>query len=393
MGQSTVSATYCCLKTEQMLENITGLAPNLLELETWGTANAIIDSQSEGITQAIQTPSAFGKAKPTATNRVVDVKYHVPTCPAANVNITFDCSDESASAETYAYDRASVDDYVGYKFSIDADDYDDICENLEGELAIKLREAYRALYKQFNDELAVKLAAKAGNYFALASETPVASLTNPESLKIVTAGAPILPQPMGWFPVANQYERMGVMGQSVYGVGGNDLLRAYQFAQPIMAGNTDGNDPAKKSSGVKDYFDPLFDSLNSAIAGTKRFVTWAAGSIALLEWYRFEGDKIVTPGGRNIFAPAQHSGTLVRQKIDLGSVFTPRSFVVDMQIEYRECDNEVVYKFRKDYDLWNIPEAAFITACHQQHNYILLWDVACGDFTCSDAEYPVTPAE
>lgn len=392
MAQTTTSATYCCLKTEQTLEEIVnGVHPGLLELEQWGVSDAIQDSE-QGIIEKVATASPFGKGAPTTSgNRTVDVKYWKPSCDDTNVDITFDCSDESVTAETYGYDRATIDYYVGDKFAIDASTYETVCEDPLNELAVKMARSYRKLKKLYNKRLAEQLAAKVGNYFAHDGETAVNSATNPQTLKVLTAGAPVQPQPMGFFPVVNQYDRMGVMGRTLYGVGGSDKMRAYQFAKPIFAGNTDGADANRKMDPVDLYFDNMMESYldTQAVAGTDRFITWVAGAVSVLEWFDFEGPiKTITPSGRNVFAPAQASGTLVRQKIDLGTAMGDRPFVVDMQIEYRECDNKVVHKFRKDFDLWQIPDDAFQTACHQAHNYLLLWQIGCGDFDCNDANYP-----
>lgn len=390
MGQTTTTAKYWCLKTEMTLEQVVGdIFPGMVETETFGTAAAIQDSEVNGIIEKVQTASPF--AKPTATsNREVQVKYHKPDCAdSANADVQFDCNDVADTPEIYGYDKATVDDYVGEEFSITIGNYDDTCESPMKELAQKMKTAWRKMYKSYNDKLLTKAYAGIGNYYTDAGGTPVNSLTNPRALKLFTGTAPARPQPMGLFPIIEQYQRMGVGDKTPVVIGGSAKFRAWQFSQGIYEGNLDGFD-SSKAIGLNLYTDYRVDPIGNAgtIAGTERAITFTPGAMSVLEWFQFDNPlKEITQSGRSVFAPVQASNTLVRQKIDLGSAYNGRPFIVDMQIKYNECSVNgptISYKFRKDFDLWKIPQDAFQAACNQAHNYCLLWDISCADVDCSD---------
>jgi hypothetical protein len=389
MAQAAGTAQFCCIKTEQTLEQIVGgLTPGLVETESFGTAAAILDSERNGIISKVQTESGLGKGKPTAaSNRKVQVEYRVPDCTAAdNLNYAFDCTAGVPVADTYGYDDMRIEDFVSDRFAVGVALYDDNCKDPMMELANKLRESTRKLVKSYNDKLAAKLLAAAGNYYTDSGDVPVNSLTAPKNLPLFSSTAPIKPQPMGLFDVTYEYERMGMGDKQVYMIGGSKKFQAFMHSQRIFNGNLDGNDSSRVES-VNMYKDWRLDPIATAnaIAGTERMLTFVPGSVSVCHWYEFDNvAKAHSPTGRQIFAPVQASGTLVRQKVDLGSVFFGREFIVDMEIKLDECNNVITYTLRKDFDLWKIPQGAFNTACNQAHNYILLWNLDCADYVCAN---------
>jgi hypothetical protein len=389
MAQAAGIAQICCIKTEQTLEQIVGgLTPGLVETESFGTAAAILDSERNGIISKVQTESTLGKGRPTATsNRKVQVEYRIPDCTAAdNTNYAFDCTLGTPAADTYGYDDMRIEDFVSDRFSVGVALYDDNCKDPLTELANKMRDSTRKLIKSYNDKLAAKMLAAVGNYYTDAGGTPVSSLTTPDTLPLFSSTAPIKPQPMAMFDVSYQYERMGVSDRPIYMIGGSKKFQAFMHSQRIFNGNLDGHDSSKVEN-INMYKDWRLDPIaaGAGIAGTERLITFVPGSVSVCHWYEFDNvAKAVSPTGRQIFAPVQASGTLVRQKVDLGSVFFGREFIVDMEIKYDECGNTITYTMRKDFDLWKIPQGAFSTQCNQAHNYLLMWNLDCADYVCAN---------
>ena len=134
MAQATGVAQLCCIRTEQTLARVVGgLAPHLVETETFGTAAAILDSEQSGILEKVQTESTLGKGRPTPTsNRKVTVKYRIPDCgDAANVDYAFDCTEGTPTPDNYGYDEMRIEDFVSDRFAVGVALSDDNCEDVQ----------------------------------------------------------------------------------------------------------------------------------------------------------------------------------------------------------------------------------------------------------------------
>lgn len=376
MAQSTVSATYCALKLQQTLgELAAGIYPAYTETETFDTLRAVHDA-------TMLSPNSVEKsfeARPTATsNSEWRVKYIKPDCGAASTTAIDFCADAkpAASRETYGYDKATVMLNVNHAFTIDAKDFQDEEENPMEELAAKLRFTLRKLRKQLNDDLVPLLYASAGNYYANAGDTPVASQgVTAKNLNLFTGNSPTEPQPMGFFDLINEYERMGVGSERTFVLGGGSKFAAYAYAQNIFRGNVDGFD-ASKGLQVGAYVDYRLDPIIND--GNEHVISFHPNAVRLLEWFEFDAPFMSLPDGGRLYEPAQASGLIYRSVVDLAAMINSEDrmpFLCDMEVYYDERCNAVTFSFQKYWDFWYIPQDAFDTACNQHHNYILNWNV------------------
>jgi len=384
-----------CLKTEELLRGVSGqITPENIRVRPLGTFHAIQDSMSEGIVginqllQGKQIP----KATTNAGDRVVQLEYWKPDCGAVAQcsAIDFDdCADVSDAVNTYAYDQFYPDECVGGVFSFDPDNYTVNCIDTVVDFRRKLEQEVRKMMKAENDVLVAKLAAACGNYAALSGAATVSSLLNPKTLNLLSATAPVNPQPLAWYPLHREYEDMGVADRTPYVVGGSLYFRSFNWSNDvgIFSGNVDGMDPNKQVD-LNGYTDRRFDTTLNAVAGSDRMISFLAGSVANINWFKYETPMLQSALGalgstRNVYGPLQNSGTIVRQKVDVGSAIFGTPYEVDMFIEYKECTNKINVRMKRYYDLWTIPDDAFVAACDQNHNYLLLWSTGSADLTAA----------
>lgn len=395
MAQTTGSATNCALKTLQSLENVAnGVYPAIVRTETYNTAAALEDSS---MVSGIKVDTT-GNAKPTASsNKKVQVKYLKPDFTAAdNSAHDWTCSDVSDSPENYGYDDTTVADFVADQFSITPTDYDDRTDStIEEDIATKIWTVWRKMAKSYNDKLALKAMGKAGNYYANAADTPVSSLTNAVEIPLFSAETVTQPQPLALHKMVWQYERMGVGDRPVYVVGGNDLWSGYIYSRKIYAGNPDGRDSNLGfdpfgGTAYKDYQIDVIGDANTIISvSEQRVLSWVPDTFKIVDWYVFDNGVKRTDGQSQIgqiFNPVQNSVNIFRGKMDIGTAFSGRPFVCDVQIKYDECagpGGKITWKFEKDFDLWAIPQGAFTVANNQHHNYVLLWTVGAANLTAA----------
>lgn len=327
------------------------------------------------------------KASPTATNGVkYDVKYRKPVCgESATDDVSFDCETPAKALEEFGYNEFYFDDYVAEEFSLSADDYDLNCEDPSQALARILATKAESMITKFNRKVAAKLVARAGSTFAGTDATSV----TPAKLKLFKplADGSSVPQPTGLYDLSYDYMRMNPMGgQQPVLIGSTKAIGAFSATSGLYDGNVDGldvNDFRNNLSGA--YMDY---SLPTTLAGSPALnpiISFLPGAVELVEFYRFDNPSHrIVDGGRVVWLPEpiRGSGTMLRQKVDIGTPVIGRPFIVDMQVRYDECTNTISYKMRKEFDIWTIPQDAFCEGT--TWNYIQLWDAVCEAYNCID---------
>lgn len=374
---SGVSALDLCLKTEEAIAVIAdrNIIPENVEVQDFGAWQAINRAQNGMSLQQL----TGGKSRPSAGagDRDVQIYFTQPDCGDGLTeasDVVMDCTDLSDAIETKAQDRFSVDQFVGAQFAIDASYFTGNCYDLAVDLNQKLRAAARKMIKAENDYAIDWLYANAGNYFAQSGETAVASTTTPYTLAVLDAS--FKPQPLGFLPLVNQYDDMGIDGDPFI-VSGSGYLRGYSWADTkgiFGLGADDGVDPSTVTA-PNFFYDKRTDVRVNANGGpaANNILTFAPGGVANVPWFEYDNpEQATTPDGRKAWLPFAIGGRVVRQVIDIGAPFGV-FYPVDAFIFYDDCNNKVIYKFQRYYDYWRIPDEAFVTACDQQHNYILLW--------------------
>ena len=398
MAQATGSVLELCLKTEELLRGVSGqITPENIRVRPLGTFHAIQDSMREGIVGINQLLMGKQIAKSTtnAADRIVQLNYWKPDCGAVAQcsAIDFDdCENVSDAVNTYAVDQFYPSSCVAGAFAIDPDNYTVTCTDTVLDFRRKLEQEVRKMMKSENDILAAQLAAAVGNYASLSGAATVDSAANPKTLNLLSDTAPVHPQPLAWYPLHREYEDMGITDRTPYVVGGSLYFRSFNWANDvgIFAGNVDGWDPNKQIS-LNGYVDRRFDTTLTAagVAGQDRIISFVAGSVANINWFKYETPMLESAiaaigSERTVYAPLQNSGTIVRQKVDVGSVLFGSPYEVDMFIQYNECTNKINVRMKRYYDLWHIPDDAFVAACDQAHNYLLLWSTDSGDLSAAN---------
>ena len=368
-----VTSDILCQKTEAQLAIMeTDLNPDSNRDLSFNAVRAIVDSQRESLT------AEPGLARPGSdAARHMYLKFLKPDCDVSVATTVpdFTCTDETDTPLEYDTVPITVADAVGDTFTIDANLYDATCEDPMKELQAKIKRSVRRGMKQYQDKLVTKMHTNVGAY--------ADGTTLTKDLLLFTSGQ-AKPQPMGWNTLVNEYSQQSpVSGETPYVISGAEKMQAYQYASSVFSGNVDGFDPNKASStGANIYFDravqPVLAGIDALL--TSAVLAFLPGSVTIAEWFKFDNpNHAVNPNGRSVYAPVQSSGTITRQKVDLGTPTLGIPFVVDLQIEYRECDNKVVYKWRKDFDLCHLPQSAFCST----FNYTTLWNIDCGDVDCA----------
>lgn len=387
MAQRATTATDCCLKTEIELSRIAGGLYQSIQRNgrTFGTAAAIEDNRGGSLTAATNPRKAIPDGAP-GTGVKVDIKYALPDCAeTATAAPGFDCTDETPSAMGYGYEEFYFDNAVGEKFTVSQALFDNTCEDTREELARKLAYHVESMYSKYNSALTTELAASVGSTYY----EPAGVLTSvtPAELKLfrLDASGASVPQPMAIYDLVHEYERQNPAGgrQPVI-IGGTKALGAFQMGNDVFRGNTDGLDAGNITNPLRNiYMDWQLPTIVPPAVAANPVLSFLPGSIELVEFWEFDNDeKMIADDGRITWAPVQASGTLIRQKVDVGTPVIGRPFVVDMQIKYDECTNQVTYTMRKDFGLFKIPQAAFCAGT--TWNYNMLWNVTCDAYNCAD---------
>jgi hypothetical protein len=389
MGQTAGTAFNCLLKTQKSLEEVSG---GLYEALAMGSRHM------NGVADAIQATSSTAlkienvrKARPgdpTCTDVKLQVRYRKATncdpVDAACVDMT--CTPAAPAAFDYEYLDITPDQCIGREFMIPASLFD--CNEFEfgQELLPILKEYVVSMYDEYNRKLAASLIAAAGAAYNGTTLTSAAPLPLYLFRQNPVSGA-TEPQPSALSDLSKQYRLM--FGNTQYKtpvvVAGTDLFTTFNELRPFFYNSESGAD--SRNLNLSQY--PFYLDYELTVPGaTNPVITFAPGSVAIVEWYDFgyrSGDNSYTSlrpvttlaNGQSIYAPFQNAsnGTFTKIKMDVGSSLLGKKFEVDFMILNQECDGQITFKMNKRFDLFHVPYAC------DQHNGILVWDVKCGNWT------------
>lgn len=376
-----VSSKDLCLATETNLSIMQDcLSPDTNQSRySFQAVRAILGSQDE---QMIYSNAANQNrpGDPDCPERTVYLKYLKPDCdPIGDMDCTdgWDCATGVETKLEYERVALTVDDCVGDSFTVKTESFRCDCDSDPiTELQEKLRRSVRKGMAAFQKKLITKLHAGVGtSYDGVAGAIPL-YLYDDENK----------PQPKGLFSLENEYSKQNPnCPEQPLLLTGSDKFKAYQFDSNVYRGNVDGFDPSASSYNLNNiYFDRTVQQCLETIdpALTNGVISFLPGTVHVAEYYDFESAySAVNPSGRSIFSPMQSSGSVLRQKVDVGTPTIGIPFVVDLQVIYNECEGlggTVTYTWKKSFDLCKIPQTAFCST----YNYCNLWNVDCGTIVC-----------
>lgn len=367
------NAKKCCLVQDIMLKEITnGVYPHDLQPNTYGMTAMLAAAEASAGALDVHTE----KAKPAADSRTRwEVAYQAKRCLAATEE---ECTDPfevlTCVPNPWLYAQPVMSIPIHFEFCINMAQYRSICENNTQDLAKRLREAYNAMKRAANQRYIDQFQALVGNYWSGAVDCvgAVNSGTTPSSLHVLDLEG--RPQPRGFYPLLQQYRRMGITERPLVVAG--TYLDALEFQQlvyrdvggSVIVDRNVGNFGTSLPNTFVDYDIDIDYSDGDAHA-----FSIVPGAVSRLFWNQFDGVNAYT------------SDRLVKQTFDLGAMFGDPGFVVDQTIGIVEgCDNLIVYKFYLSTDLFSIPTDAFnTTTCGQCSNYLLHWLMDCAAIDCT----------
>lgn len=372
-----VQSDLLCQKTETQLGILeTCLNPSENKDYSFNALRAVTDAQRGDLLTSSPMMAKAGDVN--CPDRHAYMKFLNPDCeePVDAECPAYGCDVVEATKLEYTTVPIEINDCVYEEFAIDANLYDCTCESPINELQELLKRKVRALAKKMQKKVITKLHAGVG--------TSYDGVIGAQDLNLFTGGAQAKPNPMGWFPFNNEYSKQNPnCDETPYIISGSAKLQAYECSKTVFAGNTDGFDPNKSCfTSDRVYFDRTVQECLSTIdpALTNGAIAFLPGAVHIAEWFKYDNpNHIVTPTGRPIFAPMQSTGTLLRQRVDVGTPILGFPLEVDLQIQYVECDNKVMYRMWKPFEVCKLPQEAFCGT----YNYCTLWNIACADTDCT----------
>lgn len=353
MAVTTVSGLTCCKNLTTFLTN----EPNLPQ--TFVQENGMVFAlKSNNNVRGYETmlrdieKSLSEKALPNTSFPKIQARYVKPKC-TAGTTATDVCTAIADSATPFGYLDVTVDGEVWVKETFTRSEYDALCYSMAEDEMIKLERLFQAAMRAMDADLIDKAEALMGNYFG----TTTSSLSAPRTLNLVDAKGAV--NPMAMQVIRNQYTRMGASGW--IGVGGV-YMDTYKNALALSVPNNSTGLDATKLKDESIFFDSQLDGLTAA-AGCG-LLTWANGTLLLVEAYRYDGDRYLYTD------------------YDIRETRTYKGIKFDFTMHFDACTDQYVFTVRKNYDLWYIPTAAYSclgTGVNMKLQYVL----GCGDMDCT----------
>lgn len=325
-----------------------------------GAYEALTSTQNKGGFEVLPTE---GKSRLTSSSeRKLQLRFVPKICTTDGIAEMSECSTDTVVNPLYATADVRVTLRHTWGFSINEQTQRDLCEGDAQVYADYFMAKYATEGKGgLNKKLISPLAAAMGNYPVSGDD----SITTPKILPVVTSVGVI--NPAGLAVIDYDYLQMEQNAPPVaLGAGRLDLAALSQKYAGLTTGGI--NNAAANLNYFRDTaVNAFFNDNNDHI------LTWAPGSIQLVEWFDFVGQfdkatEIIVNGKREI---EKATTTIV----------TPDGVKWDVKVTY-VCG---VYQwvFQKWFDVIPLPSTAFTEAC-QDYNYSLHYLLGCGDLDCTD---------
>lgn len=361
------TARKACLVQEKILSEIAGgVYPADLEKETFGIVNAVKDSVKVAGVGRVDTDKLKDKPITDGAQRL-EIRYMVKRCLDSQTPNLNPCTDGENGLNPWKYAYPTMNAPLYYEFTLSMGDFRSLCEGRTEHFRMLQREAYLSLMRQMGARYASQMIAEVGKYFHPSDCTlAVDSAAAPKTLSLLDST--FKPQPMGLFPLFQEYKRAGITERPF--VVGGDHLDAWNFSRTIFAGNTEGYDPnrVRNDRAYADY------QVDQAFAdGAFHLLSWAPGTVFPMEFFKYIGEF------------EYFSDTQTRRKFNLGAAVGAGDLFVDNSIAVVECGEEIqmIYKYFIHSDLFFIPDDAISEACGQCSTMILNWLTDCGELNCN----------
>lgn len=368
MAVTPTTREFCCIKVQQMLEDIVGAnTPEFLRQETNGFMMALTSQQNTGgFAQVQSTFGNSGKGPANGGNAKVDVEYRKRTCTTSVDTVPGLCDDAAATPSDIIASTVTVECVKSQEFWLDKESYRQLCESPSDMQANLFRDKIADLKRDINDDLISKFATGFGNYYTKPGDVPVDSGTNPKTLLLFdsTPAAGIRTNGLAMTPLMADYRKSGFRSSPI--VVGGDLFARYMEAQNLFVGNVEGGDATRMPSFASwvDY------AINPVLGGaTEELLSWVPGYVQMLEWYQFPAGSVYEELKEDYQETVMSMG----------------DFTFDFSVRYDECNRKWHFVMTKYYDLFKIPGEAFNTVapCNQQSNGCLQWLADCGTVECN----------
>jgi hypothetical protein len=354
MGVTATSGLTCCKNLTILLEGQQNLPSQ------WVNKNGVLlalksepNMAGYGDWLAAITKTLEDKAAINTTFPKIDLQYLKPDC-GEGVTATDICTAATVGADPYGYASVKITGDVWKKITLSRVEYDTLCYSQETDKLIKVTQLFDTVLRAVNADITLKLEALMGNY----ADGVTSSLTAPRTINLIGTNGQI--NPAGIPIIENEFNKLGVTNG--FTMVGGSFVNMYQNLSGLAVANSSLGIDATKVRNQPMYFDSGMDALLTA-TGCKA-LTWANGTVQLMESYRYNGDRALYTD------------------YDVKEVREYNGVMFDFTMHYDACTDKHTITARKSYDLFYVPTAAF-SCLPSGANLKLQWKLACGDMDCS----------
>jgi hypothetical protein len=361
MALANTTPAYCCIVLQQQLEDIMGdKAPGQVVEET-GMVNALTSPLNTTGFEVVNANGFPGKGIPTSgqLRPKIEIRFEKPICDDVEEDDIQGLCGTGETFEPYAYKEFQINqDPLSRGFRIDQSDFDRICEGRDERITMLLRRTAISIRKKLEQKLIGLVYANAGNYPKGAN-----SVTNPFSLPVVGVhqGQPYA-NPAALMPIKSAYRQMHTATPPIM-VGGEGMARHFDLRSMSGLGSNALFANPTDFGGITPVYSTFVDEVINDISGNGVYsaLTWLPGTVQLVTWNKYTGERVM--------AKEDYAKTTLN--ID--------GILYDYTINYDKCDDVWFLELSLHYDLLNLTNE--MAPCFD-FNYILNWELECGDSTC-----------
>lgn len=358
-----------CLLTQFAIDQAFGLDPSSI-FQRYGALNALL---SDANTRAQGFQILPNRSKPSADNKVISVRYLQYICDASDISTLDKCNIPDGATPDYLTANYYIDDVVIHTWSIDDEDFREMCENPSEVFYKWLAMNYNTFLSKYDTKVLEALVPLMGNY-PLGANEGLNSNTDPYPIPLLSSNGNF--QPGALALLQGQFDEMGQFGFDPIMVGKG----YFGYADKIRAfSGTDQNgvDTNFRGGMANLFIDDLIDKVIPQADGA-RILSWVPGAIQLLTWNEFTSNYAQY---QEIFRGGDFPAEMRRYEYQWTTVNVRPNLEVDFLYNFDKCTGKHTWALRSNFAVVSLPEDSFAQC--QDFNYALNFAQTCGDLDCS----------
>lgn len=357
-----------CQLMQTRLAQYTGVLATESNKPFTGTVDALLSPVNKKGIQMTQTINDGGLMPNGVNPRTVQLKYIKPTCDGdCPTTAPSECNITAGTANDIGYANFIVDDFCGFEFSLNDNDFYNLCEDRDQFILENLTNKANQAKRNIEAKVITKLNALMGEY-----ADGTSSITAPKSIPFLNPDK--TPNIGAFMAILESYMNKGYSDNPIFV---SQSLNILKMMQPFLGQANSGINLGGLDLSRHFYSNLLDSTINAPMVTDQNVLTWVPGTFQFVEYFDNERKKKIEPmqlsiNGRTVATAKEQLSTMV-----IGG------WMWDVFFKY-DCGLHT-WNFNKRFDVFHLPADAVCDNTYPALKFInsCIDPIVCGTIDCT----------